>query len=312
VDVQIYDNTFSSLACKVIHSLAVENSFRVDSETSYFLRPPWSERPLTPLEHAIDSALSALNDESKLVEYWSREEYINIDAHVDVDERMFEDEGQLAVPSSSHVLYLQVNVTGPTCVFPSKRVGWGLQDENPKAAVDLVIVPAVQGRILRFPGSVMHAVPCPADRWLMAEEDETKLRAEEEADDEDEDSDGFDEEEKDVDEEEGIERSVLLFNTWPLDGPPPLSAQSRGYDDEQLVREWEKVYGVNAELIRCNPASDWRKKFLVKEATAKNEESQTNHILVSLMGNENRRVYPDQTVRLTGPVRELRKALEQF
>jgi hypothetical protein len=259
----------------------------------------------------MDSALSALNDESKLVEYWSREEYMNIDTHVDIDERILEDEGQLVAPSSSHVLYLEVNVRGPTCVFPSKRVGWTLEDEKPNATVDLVIVPAVQGRILRFPGSAMHAVPCPSDRWLMTEEDETRLRAEEQADDEDEDFDGFDEEEKVDDEEEEIERSVLLFNTWPDDRPPPLGAKSCGHYEERLVREWEEDYGVDAELIRCSPTSDWREKFLTKEAAVNTEESQQNQIRVNLMGNENRRVYPDKTVRLKGPVRELREALEQ-
>jgi hypothetical protein len=91
----------------------------------------------------------------------------------------------------------------------------------------------------------------------------------------------------------------------------PLGAQSCDYNDEGLVEEWEEDYGVNAELIRCNPSTDWREKTLIKEATANKEESRQNQFRVNLMGNENRRVYPEKTVRLNGPVRELRVALEQ-
>jgi hypothetical protein len=272
----------------------------------------------------MDSALTALSDQSKLVEYWSREEYMNIDAHVDIDEKRLEDEGQLAVPSSSHVLYLEVNVRGPTCIFPSKRVGWGLENEKLNSTVDLVIVPAVQGRILRFPGSAMHAVPCPIDRWLMTEEEEAKLREEEQGGDDDDDDDkvldDFDEEEEEGDgEEDEIERSVLLFNTWLDDGPPPLGAMERTYYDtiggargaEELAREWEEDYGVNAELIRCIPPSDWRVKFLTKGAALNEEESKQKQIRVNLMGDQNRRVNPDKNARLIGPFLEIRDALEQ-
>ena len=329
VDVQVYDNVFSPVACKVIHCLAVEHSFWVNSETSIFVRPPWNTRPLTPLEHVMDSALTAMNDTSKLVEYWSREEYMNIDAHVDIDEERLEEEGCLAVPLASHVLYLEVNATirGPTCVFPSKRTCWDFETDETdnKPTVDLVVVPAVQGRILRFPGSAMHAVPCPPDRWLMTDEEERQLREEQCDDDEEEFFDDFDEggqeedDDDEDDEEEDIERSVLLFNTWPDDGPAPLGAKNVGCsdslggakDEEQLVREWEEDYGVNAELIRCNPTSDWHEKLLTEGATTPEEEEESSQIRVNLMGDQNRRVFPDSAARLCGPVQELRGALGQ-
>lgn len=172
---------------------------------------------------------------------------MNIDAHVDIDENALEqdeerdggDDGDddiiLRYPRMAHVLYLEVKkgLVGPTVVFPGKRIGWGLDldqhqqqldESTAKAAmvmadvvnvdnVDMVTIPAVQGRILRFPGSTMHAVPCPADRWLMTEEEELTLRCEEECD---EDEDDYDDDEDDCDYDENdeddeayeVERSV--------------------------------------------------------------------------------------------------------
>jgi hypothetical protein len=186
-DVQVYDSAFSPLTCEVLHALCVEQSLRVDGDTYIFWRPPFHKRPLTPLEHAIDSALTALDDPSRTVEYWSRTEYMNIDAHVDIAEMELEEDGILRVPKVSHVLYLKVLASlssegCPTCVFPGKQVGRSLEDNNDEKAgadVELVTVPAVQGRIVKFPGDAMHAVPCPSDRWLLTREDEMALRAEE-------------------------------------------------------------------------------------------------------------------------------------
>jgi hypothetical protein len=381
-DVQVYDNTFSPVACQVLHALAVDHSYQVNGETSFFLRPPWNEKPLTPLEHAIDSALTAMDaiamnntnssinstlsylDENskvpdnlpepdRLVEYWSREEYMNIDAHVDIDEKGLptgiEDAdlvcgSHLVVPSSSHVMYLDVNVKGPTCVFPSKRVGWGLELEGitndittgSKAGVDLVIVPAVQGRILKFPGAAFHSVPCPNDRWLLDDEEQLQLQMmenlEQEDDDDDElyvyDDDDDDDDDDDGIEEEEIERSVLLFNTWPNDGPVPRDAYQNGSywstqgamsEDEvaAVVEEWERDFWVNAKLIRCNSACDWRNQSIIanngdKEDSQKQSQRQ-QQIRVGLMGEENRRVYPEKTalLNLPGDVHEFRGALEQ-
>lgn len=334
--VQVYDDTFSDLACTVINCLAVEHSFRLDGETCLYTRPPFNERPLQPLEHAIDSALSALeseknnsnssNNERTVVEYWSRVEYMNMDAHVDIDERALEDEGVLHCPEASHVLYLQVNMNEeagcPTCVFPNQQVGWSFDDKDP--VVDVVAVPAVQGRILKFPGSAMHAVPCPADRWLLTGEEEQELRREEKEEEfDDEEDEDYDEEEDDEEEydddddtEDEIERSVLLFNTWATDGPRPSGAQgSIELDkDAYLVAEWERDYGVNAERIRCNPKRTWREAVLTESeplSRVSPDNNQEQQIRVSLMGEQNRRVFADKTAQLIGPIEAFRAALEQ-
>lgn len=43
-----------------------------------------------------------------MVEYWSRGQYINLDAHADIDENTLKEEGVLRCPKHGHVLYLQI------------------------------------------------------------------------------------------------------------------------------------------------------------------------------------------------------------
>jgi len=221
-DLVVYDNCFSSYACKELHYLAIDHSERGDDGSSIFIRPPFNERPLTPIEHAIDSALNDLNDtseNSKLVEYWSREEYMNIDTHSDMDEMQLEEQEIIRTPKIGHVLYLQVKkgLTAPTCVFPKKCGGWDIVDEKKldqeeSEIVDFVTIPTVEGRILRFPGCAMHSVPNPPHRWLLTKKEEKLLREKEEEECEDfdvedqyvwnDDDDEEEEEEEDEDEDE--------------------------------------------------------------------------------------------------------------
>jgi hypothetical protein len=275
---------------------------------------------------------------------------MNIDAHVDIAEVELEEEGILRCPKVSHVLYLKVNKelrgSCPTCVFPGKQVGWGLDLKNHNnddkaaaaaAVVDLVTVPAVQGRILKFPGAAMHAVPCPSDRWLLTHTEEVVLRQEEELEEEEYTFTEFsdeeeDDEEEDDDDEEEIERSVILFNTWPDETPPPRGAKEDYYAttdgiidsdnncivDAQMVTEWEEDYGVNAEWIRCNPFSEWREVTTLSQEVSANERLKSESsqlkphpLRVSLMGAQDRRVHPTNTALMYASEQELRSALEQ-
>jgi len=324
---QVCDGVFSPAACEVLRCLAVEGTVRRNSDaTVLFVRPPSNATALTPLEHALDSALAALGDDSATVEYWYRDEHMNLDAHVDLDEVRFEEtlemgrgDPDLTTPAASHVLYLRVREDllgqAPTALFPgagrANGHGHGHGDEDDgealpaqsgreaasvsAAAVDLVTVPAVRGRLLRFPGDVLHAVPCPADRWLLGAEDERTLRHEEmleeemgeeeedydaddaddiddwdDADDWDDGDDGNDGDDADGDE---VERAVLLFNTWP-DGPPS-SGHAMDYADddgeterERAVAEWTEDYGVDAALLRCRPRAQWQIQALERPKRA--------------------------------------------
>ncbi len=339
--VHIYENAFSSTACELLHELAVDHNQRTNDGSSIFTRPPFNTRPLTPIEHAIDSALTEMDDDSQTVEYWSRDEYMNIDVHADIDETMLEDGGPVRCPQMGHVLYLQVKegIKGPTCVFPKEQIGWGVNDdiENSDSYNDkeLVVVPCVEGRILRFPGNAMHSVPSPPHRWLLSQKEQRLLKEQEntcedfeESDDwmDDEDGDWYDDEDDDSE----VERSVLLFNTWPDDEMPPIGVNgdyatgalpegielseedAKAYlksEEARILIEWEEDYGKNGGILRCNPISQWNEidiGVVDEESVTKDTE-----INVSLMGNQNRRLYPDKYVQLWGGDDVVKNALEE-
>ncbi|GFH55436.1 hypothetical protein CTEN210_11912 [Chaetoceros tenuissimus] len=333
-DVQIFDNVFSSKACDMIHELAVEHYERTNDGSSTFIRPPYNTRPLTPIEHAIDSVLTCLNDENQIVEYWSRSEYMNIDTHADIDEALLENEDLIKCPEMGHVLYLQVEkgLRGPTTVFPNVGKGWS---ENNSTTKEMVIVPAVQGRILRFPGSAMHAVPKPADRWTMNREEEKILRSNEDNDctsdeynecandeyndDEEEyfDEDDFDDfdDYEEFDEDVDVDRSVLLFNTWKAPGPIAVTgdiavgALPEGIElsqadidaylksqEEILFSQWEEDYGVDGEYVRSNAIHDWNSIDI--QTIEENVDTEKCTLNISLMGLEKRRLYPKKYVEV--------------
>ena len=73
----------------------------------------------------------------------------------------------------------------------------------PSLVTSAIVIPASNGRVLRFRGDMLHSVPRPTSRYL--ETGEFGTGADNENDDEEE-------------EESYTERAVLLFNTW--DVPP--------------------------------------------------------------------------------------------
>ena len=149
------------------------------------------ERTLDAILTEIDKSDGTTGDGPQYVEYWTRQEWRHIEAHADVDENLSKqmDQGTLAedendlqakyaktyrkryghrYPSYGHVLYLQVgtDVRGPTCIFPRRSSGLDLkkdkgecsEDDNDRKEVEVQIVPAVAGRLLRFGGRDLHTV----------------------------------------------------------------------------------------------------------------------------------------------------------
>ena len=253
--VQVFDNVITASTCRSLYELAGNHADRChENGSSYFDRRASARtKPLTPLEQALESILqkiderngSTLNDDdddgderNNIVEYWHRDEHIHMDMHVDIDEDALEENDVIRCPEWGHVLYLHVanGLNGPTCILPTDC----LNDE----ADSLVTVPSVAGRLLRFPGSSLHGVPKPHNRWLLPSDEQERLRQEErdeelqyeETDDDDEEEEEMwdeydDEDDNDRDDESdeesndilSAERAVILFNTWSSkDGPPPL------------------------------------------------------------------------------------------
>jgi hypothetical protein len=181
----------------------------------------------------------------------------------------------------------------------------------------------------------MHAVPNPVNRWLLSRQEEKALREEEANSDFSEDEDeSFDDNEFDdyIDDAEDydneVERSVLLFNSWPDDEPGPrgvngdiaTGALPEGIElseedseaflksqEAQIWNDWKEEYGKNGQKIRCNPFSEWE-SVASEEIIVKSEMHSVN---VSLMGRENRRLYSEQYAELKGPRAGIESALNE-
>jgi len=215
-----------------------------------------------------------------------RQEWKHIEAHSDVDERLAIEEQIYRYPRNGHVLYLQVGteVRGPTCLFPGRKTGGDLattDDGDDNSGIQLVTVPAVEGRLLRFEGCLLHAVPRPADLWLLPF---TKYGPREP--------------------ESKFGRSVVLFNTWP-DNPPPRGVHVH-VDDAGLLLDCDN-------LVQCEQHETWNKIPIQDKAPMVDADSGEDFVSkckIWLLGDNSRRGHPDRTVRLQAPS-DLKDVLEE-
>ncbi len=249
-----------------------------------FSRPLVGEH--NTIVRTLDSILTKIGDDSAYVEYWIRQEWRSIEAHADVDEFLAKRQdlagntntSDFRYPTNGHVLYLKVgsSVRGPTCVFPGTRSGKDLRSsEVMERGVDLVVVPAVSGRLLRFGGDCLHAVPRPADLWLLK----------------------FVQGAAKYDPEDEWGRSVILFNTWdeaPLDVPT-----------DSVVEE-ENCLDHQSDI--CNQRSEWHETYNFWAQTIDNvrtlDDSEVNTripVKIWLLGNFRRRGHEMRTLSLSSP-----------
>lgn len=199
--------------------------------------------------------------------------------------------GGYRYPINGHVLYLQVgtDVKGPTVVFPGfssggdlhyrrqKEIDGCLEKEtttNENKKVQMISIPAVAGRLLRFNGQDIHAVPRPYDLWLLP----------------------FVSGSSDFEPVEQWERSVILFNIWPADESPPL--------DVPLDLSSNSNQRSGGESL-CNKYLNWRSVPISQplediEATDPNGKQS---VKIWLTGNERRRDHVMRTVPLLCPTK---------
>jgi hypothetical protein len=239
-------------------------------------------------------------------------------------------------PRNGHVLYLQVgsNVRGPTCVFPNRRSGGDLLrkietestflggdescnsnipdngdfnsgnepdessvEEKENDTVELVTVPAVPGRLLRFQGDYLHAVPRPTDLWLLNFVMGTPT----------------------FEPEEEWGRSVILFNTWDYEPPLGLPVDEGNGEDDISTRGNDD----SSERLRhgCNKINQWSRATPLPSASASSCESHTGSqgddhpqeplsTKIWVLGDYRRRDHKMQTVKLEAS-ESLREALYQ-
>ena len=193
--------------------------------------------PRTRLERALQSVLDELDGaappraraaragagrgQRAFVEYWSRRRWMNLDAHRDIDElRLHDDRGARAprparYPRAGHVLYVDCEGPGPTCLFEDDAPAWWPRPTEARLAARdapptfkaLHVVPARSNRVLVFDGTMMHGVPRPADVYINAA--------------------GAEGADAPV---PSVRRHVVLFNVWD-EAPPqrvPLADSERG------------------------------------------------------------------------------------
>ncbi len=301
-EIGVWDNVLPVNTRIEVHSEASLSGLghKAFTRTSDLSKLAEVERPLT--EVVIDNILTELGDvapkstEDKVqfVEYWTRQEWRHIEAHADIDEHLAKEEDMRATtstqestldlpfryPSYGHVLYLKVGtaVEGPTCLFPNTSSGGDLLKSD--QSTELVIVPAVEGRLLRFSGDILHSVPRPADLWFLP----------------------FVKGSQQMSPEETFGRSVILFNTW-FDDPPqnvPLDAARSSTKNEEEVHgkvvvngitHWDNVFTLGEEksTSTCTDEDECKDQTLGRPAK------------VWLLGNERRRGFRLRTIKLKAP-----------
>ena len=115
---RVRDNVFSASAC----SRAARGVASALGRSKHLLH---RGSPRSVLEQALDSFLDEVNDPDRYVEYWTRQQWVHLEAHADVDEALCAATGcgdqpgalprTLVYPEHGHVLYLSVGpkVRGP-------------------------------------------------------------------------------------------------------------------------------------------------------------------------------------------------------
>lgn len=190
-----------------------------------------SEGSSSPQEVLIESLLVGLGfGSTREVEWWGRSEWRSVEAHRDVDEESAVVRGDRRYPTHSLVVYLDVDpeMHAPTCLW--------VPDNDTGETSALVVVPAVPGRVLIFPGTLLHGVPCPTLSWLGSEATSNLIG----------------------DRPKGGIRRVLVLNLW--DDHAPVDEEKED-EEEWEELEWDEeieIVEFEARRVECTPRNCWR------------------------------------------------------
>lgn len=286
--IAIFDNVLDKSLCEII-----DNGVKVGGlGHTVFLR---DSPPRTAAEVAIHSILTTMNDFSPIIEYWWREEWLNLELHRDIDEKLAQQLGSeiFRYPNHAHVLYLSVGdlVEGPTIVLhDSSNINPISQFEN------ITIVPAVNGRLLRFDGKLMHSTPRPALSYLDPSEGGSNLELWTRKRPVDKNDPEF----------SVLRRSVLLFNTWSDKPPTDISTQpsigsisAHQQQQEVNINENEKIKNILSNLVWIKRPLDSSvpEKFNSEERSADSKERRIR-LKIGILGDIRRRERSDRYLNL--------------
>jgi len=336
----VWDDTLSPKTLSLLHKVASQrglghNVFTRRSCCSTNNSSSSKKHYANPIEKVLDELLTKMNDTSPIVEYWTRQEWRHIEAHSDIDEHLIKEqlkqlhnnnknnnqELEFRFPNHGHVLYLQVGseVRGPTCVFLDCSFGGELASIS-SSEVDLITVPAVPSRILRFHGNLLHAVPRPTDIWMLPFV-------------------------KGSPQHEPMEewgRSVILFNTWGSknncngDNKTNREEEEEEEEEDQFVNGGPKsvfpaermLFDEDEEDYELKVTNQWKHVYEKNKKSPHNEESSCSsspsqttekrkedildlkYAKVWLLGDIYRRKYQGRTIKLYASESELRSALD--
>ena len=268
--ITVHDSVIDAATCRTMdHQLQLGDL----GHTVFFREHP----PRTFTESVIDSLLSSTNDKSPIVEYWWREEWINLELHRDIDERLALENGPVRFPDHAHVLYLSV---GEEALGPTVLLDNAVDDISKEIFDSITVVPAVTGRFLRFSGDMMHAVPRPSLAYLDPEEGGsnrelwTRRRPVDQRDPE----------------LTVLRRSVLLFNTW-TDNPP---AEISLLPPICILADEKQLQELNTAPGQCRPFADWESAYFTSTHESMTENCDGNsmpriRLKIGLLGDKRRR-----------------------
>ena len=277
--VKVFDGVLDDVTCKNVDYQVKFGGLG----HSVFLR----ESPCrTSVESVIDSILTSAGDDSPIVEYWWREEWMNLEMHRDLDEKLAVQQGPVRFPNHAHVLYLNVGeqVNGPTVVLHDSS------DRSKKSFDKISVVPALTGRLLRFDGDMMHAVPRPPLAYFDEAEGGTNLELWNRR--------------RPVDENDPelsvFRRSVLLFNTWS-DVPPHEIPQT---PPPGTLKESDSEINKGEKLRTCLPRDLWRESDIdsSESVAVGGSEDRSVRLKIGLLGDIRRRERTDKYLNLYATV----------
>ena len=256
-----------------------------------------------------------LGDGSRFVEYWGRTQWDAVPAHFDCDEGQLD--GGVRTPTSAHVLYLELapSLAAPTVLWGQANPGHanpgqagaeaGGGEAGGGEGARLYVVPAKEGRLLRFDGGWVHGVPRPACEWLGENDEDVEGEGdggaeavreaasggggggkgvgegegggegEGESGEGDEGSEGEGEGEGEEEAPEVL-RHVLLFNTW--DARPPTFAEGADAEEAEERRR-------DAVKISCRRRASWKPCTVSEPPTS----AASSALVARLMGDPRRR-----------------------
>ena len=275
----IWDGVFTNGS---FTSLLAALSLRPGSKRTIFDRHSYPAGR-SAVEATLLDLLREMEDSTRFVEYWWRDGWSHLPAHRDIDEDAFTERWATGernhtvlyrYPVNAHVLYgwMDVGARAPTCVF---------QETNTTTLQHMLVVPAVAGRLLRFPGGLLHAAPRPALDYLDAEHALWEVLTP-----------------RALTESVTPGRAILAFNTWD---EPPRGGVEPTRDE---VAQQQQQQG------KCNPSSEWLSRAPLQVGDLGSGSSDDGAALtIALLGKEGRRESRPRAIRAIGDGKPCRAAL---